>query len=141
MACRFSKDTAAFWGTAVLMGSAALVLLLARRELAECQQQQESLQAQSQVVLQRIEAKNAIVEDVIGGRTHLREAAARFAELNAPCPTYMSMLHQCYPGLSDQQALCRNVMSFVNSKLSPWPDRAAAVLARLEKEMPASTAD
>jgi hypothetical protein len=127
--------TASFWGTAVLVAGLALPLFVARRDLAMCQQQKEELQAQSHEVLYRIQAKRTVVEDVIGGRMTLREAAAQFAELNAICPTYMNLLRQLHPGLSDEEVLCRNVMSFVATELSHWPDQAACVLARLEKEL------
>jgi hypothetical protein len=131
--------TTAFWGTAVLLGTLTCVTLVAQSELAECRQQQVALQALSQEVLDRIQIKQAITADVIEGRLSLRAAAARFAEINASCPTHMTMLRRVYPGLADEEVLCRNVMSFVATELKDQPERAARLLERLEKELPGSS--
>jgi hypothetical protein len=132
--------TTAFWGTTVLLGTLTCVTLVAHSELAECREKKIALEAQSQQVLDRIQIKQAITTDVIEDRMSLRAAAARFAEINASCPTHMTMLRHVYPGLTDEEVLCRNVISFVATELKDQPERAARVLERLEKELPGGSA-
>jgi len=107
----------------------------AHRQLAESKSKDEALAAQMQDILQRIQIKRDIVQDVIHGRMPLRQAAAEFTELNSVCPAHLRVFRHQHPGMSDEEIMCRNVMSFVAMELQGRPEEAASVQARLEREL------
>jgi hypothetical protein len=82
---------------------------------------------------------------VAGGHRPLLEAAALFGELNrfqpaveAPVPGRGIDPHlpTQFPGATEEERLCRQVAIFAyNGLRGESPDRAAAVLARLEAEV------
>jgi hypothetical protein len=66
-------------------------------------------------VMRRIAAKETIIEDLIAGRINLLEAAADFRALNAGRPGYMLVIRSSYPGVTDDERLCRNVIGYVEA--------------------------
>src|SRR5690242_12435811 len=80
-----------------------------------------ALEARDATVLGRIAAKQALVDGVIAGRVGLMEAAARFRALNAGEPAYGGVIRTSYPGASDEESYCRNVIGFVAAQLK-WDD-------------------
>jgi hypothetical protein len=84
----------------------------------------------------RIQAKHAAVTELIASRLTLREAAARFGEQDAEVPGIRDRLTQHYPGVSNEVALCREVIEQARSVLRVRaPDQMETVLARLEAEL------
>jgi hypothetical protein len=81
-------------------------------------------------------AKYAVVNELLAGRLALREAAARFRELNADDPKVRERLAQLYPGVSYDEALCRNVIEHARYEMRlRAPEQVANVVARLEAEL------
>jgi hypothetical protein len=64
------------------------------------------------VIRQRIEAKEAVVRELIAGRVTLPEATARFMALNQSHPEYLRMIRENYPGSSDEEKTARNVIDY-----------------------------
>jgi len=84
----------------------------------------------------RLQAKHAVVTELLAGRLTLREAAARFEALNADDPEIRNRLSQLYPGVSYKEALCRNVIEHARSELRlRAPEQMDSVVARLEAEL------
>jgi hypothetical protein len=83
------------------------------------------LQAQHSQALQRVEAKQEIVAQLIDGRISLLEAATRFG-------TVGRSTRQIQP---DTEALCRTVIGWANLALMEKPERAELVTAQLECEL------
>jgi hypothetical protein len=84
----------------------------------------------------RIQAKHAVVAELLAGRLTLREAATRFGELDADVPGIRDRLAQRYPGASYEVALCQEVIEQVRSVLRVRaPEQRESLLARLEAEL------
>jgi hypothetical protein len=81
----------------------------------------------------RINAKQAIVEDVIGGRVELGEAARLFLELTVEDETAMAFVRGRYDGSTDLEKYARNVIDHVSGQV-PSADKAA-VLTRLNRQL------
>jgi hypothetical protein len=84
------------------------------------------------------EGKAAAVEEVVAGRLSLVEAAARFGALEAGRPRnrYCRPAHELFPGDSEGEQLCREVITHVEARLAPQGRaRARQFAARLEAEL------
>jgi hypothetical protein len=75
--------------------------------------------------LDRVAAKQRVVEQVIAGRLGLVAAAARFAALG----------RGLLPAAEDGEGVCRAVIGWAELALRDCPERAAAVAERLESEL------
>ncbi len=84
----------------------------------------------------RIFAKHGLVEDVIAGRLSLRQAAARFRDLNEQPPAFdRERFLSLYPGADDDERHCREVLAWVLDQSQGNLDTDLA--ARLETELQA----
>jgi hypothetical protein len=92
------------------------------------------LDARSAVVRRRIAAKKALVEELIAGRVGLAEVAAYFRALNADQPVYAAVILAHWPGDSDDEKYCRNVICHVESALVR-DARRGPVVRRLTDEL------
>jgi hypothetical protein len=92
------------------------------------------LEAHDVRILQRIAAKEEIVDDLIGGRISLLDAAAQFRALNAGRRDYLAVIRTTYPGRTDDERMCRNVISFVESAVTSDED-GRYVVYRLNEEL------
>jgi hypothetical protein len=89
----------------------------------------------SRAVQRRTAEKERMAAQVAEGRLTLPDAAARFRDLDRqPPPFYWDQFRHEYPGRSDEERHCREVISYVRA-LQDGPDRGAAVAARLEAEL------
>jgi hypothetical protein len=91
-------------------------------------------------VSQRGLAKGRLAVDVAAGRLTLLEAAARFRELNSQWPPFdwhlwRGFIHVRFPGVSDDEGLCRQVIICAKSALWEKPEEAELVACRLEAEL------
>jgi hypothetical protein len=77
------------------------------------------------VALARVADKQRVVEQVAVGRLTLLDGAARFAALGPNLPTTAD----------DLEGLCRTVIGWAGLSLSDCPERAAAVVGRLEEQL------
>ena len=105
-----------------------------RDTIARHQRQHAQLDAEDQVVLERIAVKQSIIGELVAGRVGLTEAAARFRALNAARPVYQSVIRHTYGGESEAECYCRNVLDFVAADLRD-DARRGDVLRRLTGEL------
>ena len=84
------------------------------------------------------EAKQALVNDLIAGRTTLAEVTAQFMLLNHDRQAAMDVIRRKFPGATDEEKTARNVIAFVDVTLSLGSaiDRAV-VRTRLAAELAA----
>jgi hypothetical protein len=88
--------------------------------------------------MQRHEAKEAIVAEVIAERLTLLEAAAQFRDLNANWPRASHWLQQRYPGVPYDLALCRQIIDQVCAELGQYDqEQCDRVVTRLGAELQA----
>ncbi|MCZ2340513.1 MAG: hypothetical protein LC104_01795 [Bacteroidales bacterium] len=91
------------------------------------------LQVQATAVNNRIQIKDAIIDELILGRATLAEAILRFKVLNHETPSALSILEMRYPNLSEEERAARSVLDFVALREMSYRDRDA-VMARLQAE-------
>jgi hypothetical protein len=105
---------------------------------AYLREQQRNLQLRDDMAaLNRVNAdKHELTEEVIAGRVGLLEAARRFSDLDAAAPQFnRAAFRRTWPGHTDEERYCREVMGFVRTTLSDQPDRRHLVLGQLEAEL------
>jgi hypothetical protein len=96
----------------------------------------EKLDAELAVVERRAVAKEQIAIDLVAGRLGLLEAAARFRELDTEVPdANPGRSHLSFPGHSDEERYCRQVIYHVQSLLDSLSQTQAATIARLQAEL------
>jgi hypothetical protein len=83
-------------------------------------------------------AKEQITQDIIGGRLTLLEGAARFHALYARRPSNRFCIPktQVFPGDSEGERLCRQIIQWVKMRLDNDPSRDQ-VVGRLTQELQA----
>ncbi len=87
-------------------------------------------------ILDRLDRRRQVVRELIEGRLSLAEAADRFRELNvclgnrwAPCLLY-------YPGRTEEERVCHQVIQWVRAEEKSQPDaHEEATSVRLEEEL------
>jgi len=97
----------------------------------------QELEDQSKLVVQRCDAKDIVVADVIAGRLTLIEAAVRFRKINESNPQAEHWLTK-YPYRNQpyELALCRSVIQRVELELEArGTGRELGIVARLEAEL------
>jgi hypothetical protein len=104
------------------------------RQLSNESQREAALEARINVAPGRIAYRQTIVEDLIAERITLAKAAAKFEELNA---TYSgdAMVFASFPGASEEECRCRQVIIWVKSLLGDRPYQADSVVERLGDEL------
>ncbi len=98
-------------------------------------QRETQLEDRSEDMRRRHAAKEWVKQELIAQRMTLWEAASHFRDLSKSEPWYLEQIRKAYPGRSDEESLCRNVIAYVRVALTREPARAAVVLARLEAEL------
>jgi hypothetical protein len=87
-------------------------------------------------ILRRAAAKQRLAVEVIEGRLSLVEAATRFRDLDEqPPPFHWQAFRDAFPGASDDERHCRQVLNYVWGELQDRPDADPALLGRLEAEL------
>lgn len=93
----------------------------------------EAIEQATLATKNRIAIKEAIVRDLVEGDIDLPQAAARFRTLNAVYADYLPILHKLYPGRTDAECVCRNVIVYTAGLIENRPDKRE-ILQRLESE-------
>jgi hypothetical protein len=81
-----------------------------------------------------LEAREQVAREVIAGRVTLLEAAARFQAITLSRPAHLPMSLAGFPGNSEEERICRQVIHFVEIQMEGHPD-ASAEVARLNREL------
>jgi hypothetical protein len=85
----------------------------------------------------RIDAKRAVILELLAQRLTLREAAARFAELDSGKSEAQQALWRANcPGDTDEERSYWTVLRFVSAEVQNDPMRARAVWQRLAAQLP-----
>lgn len=109
-------------------------LFQALGDLQEAQCKDEAADALKGQLDQSMAAKDRVVAELAGQRLTLFEAAARFRDASAGNPRFYIALRTYYPGATDDECLCRNVIHYTENVLEGQPHQAA-VVARLRAEL------
>lgn len=106
----------------------------AERELAAALGATERLAADDMTVLNRIGAKESLVNEVIAGRLSLADAAEQFLDLSADAPNYLDILRDRFPDGTDEVRVARNVIEYVTQRVAD-PARRDALTSQLAAEL------
>jgi hypothetical protein len=134
---------------AILLGACALKPDWAARfgldvwtlpEMGEQVEQGRDKEARIDELLQLVRAREGgrerVDDDLLGGRIGLLEAAARYHDLNASGPEDGRELLPCFPGDSDEERCCRQVIQRIGARLRrESPGEAQRVTDALEAEL------
>jgi hypothetical protein len=108
------------------------------RRIVDEQRRADKLEVQLANVVRRGARRRETVQELIAGRRTLREAAARSQALAREDPDFpWDMFRREYPGRTDEERHCRQMIVFVQTALQDHPGEAAEVVARLEAELEA----
>jgi hypothetical protein len=103
---------------------------------AEEYERQRALDDEVAQMQRRLLMKQQLVDQVIGQRLALREAAAQWRALLETNPRISwEMYRRVWPGNSDTERHCWQVIDAVKIRLRKNPTQAAAVAAALEAEL------
>jgi hypothetical protein len=105
-----------------------------KARLAEDHQLASKLSDRDDKVMRRIAVKETIIEDLVAGRIGLLDAAAEFRALNAGRHAYVVVIRSLYPNMSDEERMCRNVISYVESFVEGDED-GRALIHRLNEDL------
>jgi hypothetical protein len=87
-------------------------------------------------ILRRAVAKQRLTVEVVEGRLSLVEAATGFRDLDEqPPPFDWRAFRDAFPGASDDERHCRQVLCYVGGELQGRPGADPALLGRLEAEL------
>jgi hypothetical protein len=124
--------------SAVVLYSGCLVRDVAaeRRELAATEAEGKRLETRLHDVSRCLDVKRRLAAEVIAGRLTLLEAAAHFHDLNRDWPaSKWEQFRQHWPGRSDDERHCREVISYVRSELQNLRRADLGPVACLEDEL------
>jgi len=80
------------------------------------------LERQDVKVLRRIAVKEALINELLAGRVSLLETAAQFRAMNAGRRDYALVMETSYPGVPDDERICRNVIGYAETCLEDAGD-------------------
>jgi hypothetical protein len=104
------------------------------REHAAEQERGEALAQKDRMLMQRVKEKAILTKQVIEGQLSLLEAAARFESINNAFAASVSD-YRYWPGTSEGEKLCRQVIAWVASDLANRNRLDDPLVARLQAEL------
>ena len=117
-------------------GTGQVLMLAGYSQLAEEQEQLRKLEEERVRTLRRVQVRRDVVAAVMTGRMTLLQAASAFRELNRRSPSsYWGAFGHLYPGASDEERHCRQVIAYVHTELEEYPGGENEVVRRLEAEL------
>jgi hypothetical protein len=107
-----------------------------RRQLVETYQRRSEMKYRIEIARRRSEARQQVIQEVIEGRETLLGAAASLRAISATPPDCKPEHPRHFPGGSEEERLCREVIVRVTDEVKLRdPDRADSWAARLETEL------
>lgn len=109
-----------------------------REQIRTLAGENDRLDAAEDEVQRRMAVKEALVAELVAGRTTLAAVTAQFVEMNAGRPNYVAAIRASFPGGTDQEKAARNVIEYALARTAAA--NQAAVAGRLEAELRQMTA-
>jgi hypothetical protein len=102
-------------------------------QLAADEQLGAELEDKSAALHRANETKQDVAREVLAGRLTLSHAVACYRDIHEHLPLAWETIRKHYPGNTDKERWCLNVLSWVKSEAGDQPDQLEA-LARLDVE-------
>jgi hypothetical protein len=100
------------------LGPAVAELYQQRSRLDQEQRRRRKLNDESVCLREKAACKQLVLDDLLADRISLGQAAARFRDLELVLPTCCpSLLASLYPGSSEEERYCRQVIAHVTAEL------------------------
>ena len=97
---------------------------------------QGTLDEKRSALLERVEKRRQVILDLIGQRIMLREAVARFSELESSLPPIQQLrLRQAYPGRSNGEHYCWHILANAAAALEGQPEQAEKLMNYLRPQL------
>ena len=107
-----------------------------REQRVRAGQRRDVLDRHAEVIKARICAKQKVVHELLAGRIAFLQAARQFKDLNETPITCQDDYRSGYPGGSDGEKVCRQVLWWIEADLQDLPQSQAQALRRkLEEEL------
>jgi hypothetical protein len=107
-----------------------------REQEGRASQRRQALERQSEITLRRIEAKQAVTNDLMAGRLTFLMAARKFKELNEQPITCQDNYRSRFPGRTDDEKVCRQAMTWAEGGLKKLtPSLAEKLRCQFEEEL------
>ena len=103
------------------------------RQLESQARRSEELDARFESTLSRIEMRQQVVNQLVAGHLSLREAAAKFREINQSVRQNAELVEAMYPNMGEDERYCRYVLDYVRGSMG-YGNTRTAVMMRLEQE-------
>lgn len=104
------------------------------REVRDSEAANEELAALNSDIQARIATKEALVAELIEGRSSLAKVTDEFAAMNQAQPGYMDVIRVTFLGRNDREKVARTVIAYVSSRIQDR-DESARTVERLEAEL------
>jgi hypothetical protein len=106
-------------------------------DLENSNREMDDLTQRQKALFHRLTTRQEVLRALRADSLSLIEAAARFGQVNREEPETMSYVREMYPGNSDEERVCRQVLAWARADLSGDPGKGRATLLRLEAELEA----
>lgn len=121
------------WATAVGLDVWNLPALREENEAAA--EHNRELEEETTEIKHRMEVKEALIRNLIAGRSTLAEVTNQFLELDQERPGYLTLIRGTYPAATDQESMAQNVVAYTWPRLGDEPTtRRFEVVVRLMSE-------
>lgn len=102
---------------------------------AERQTRNQKPPISARLVMEGLQTKQQIINELIAGRMELLQATARFQTVHRTTAVSIESATGIPAGVSNGENLCRTVIGWVCLSLSGRPEEAERVSARLERDL------
>jgi len=107
-----------------------------REQRVRAGQRRDVLDRHAEVIKARICAKQKVVHELLAGRIAFLQAARQFKDLNETPITCQDNYRSRFPGRSDGEKVCRQVLAWLDLDLAGLPpDQGKALSHRYEQEL------
>jgi hypothetical protein len=104
------------------------------RDLEVANRESDRLVVEDLDILNRIHAKEALVDQVVSGRTSLADATAQFLALACDRPQFFKVIRENYPGGTDEERTACNVIDYALQRVAD-PTERGILTCRLIAEL------
>lgn len=105
-------------------------------QVRHAEQQSQELDARNAFLRDRIAAKSRLLQEFLQGQRTLLQTAAAFHNLNEMDPHFEGHFRRAFPGNSDGEKMCRQVIYWANQEIEDFPtSQMVEMQERWEKEL------
>jgi hypothetical protein len=120
---------------AALIGMDVWALPRLHEEVRLGEQRQAALDEHDRGVRERLALRQRLIGDLLEGRATLSQTADRFRALNAEEPGLPAHVRDAFPGRTDEESICQQVLAFAQASVASDRPEAEPALSHLRAEL------